>query len=223
MAKAKDWKPITYKTPQQKARTERIAAKKAAREAGTYKKGMPWKPEYALPEHKELFKEAEPEIKAAPLGKIPEVGSYLPKEVIGARPDIQLSAMRRAGAPIETQLKFIRTHSDIALPASVRKAIGEDFKRLYPGLIYSYEANKFVPATLASVKEREEFYKVYPEAAPPGIPDKILPKEAIAKREAEYQKQLKEQKAFEASHIKLKNDKGEDVSSPSWNFQNLRI
>jgi len=202
MAKAKDWKPITYKTPQQKARTERIAAKKAAREAGTYKKGMPWKPEYALPEHKELFKEPEPEIKVAPIGEIPEVGAYLPKEVIGARPDIQLSAIRRAGAPIETQLKFIRTHSDIALSKSVRKAIGEDFKKAYPGQVYSYETGKFVPATLATVKEREEFYRAYPEAGPPGTPGKILPKEAIAKREAEreaeYQEQLAEYKKLVA-------------------------
>jgi len=67
--------------------------------------------------------------------------------------------------------------------------------------------HKFVTVPEAAKKEREEFYQAVPEAGPPGTPGKVTPEVAIARREKDIAK-------FEASHIKLKDSKGEDVWIP---------
>jgi len=46
MPKDPNWKPITYRTPEQKERDKRLALKKKARETGAWEEGKPFKMEY---------------------------------------------------------------------------------------------------------------------------------------------------------------------------------
>jgi len=85
--------------------------------------------------------------------------------------------------------------------------------------VYDYDTGKFVPTTKEVYEEREAFYRAHPEVGPPGTPGKLKPLAAQKVAEREYKQQLKAQKAFEASHIKLKDSKGKDtwILLDDWN------